>query len=153
MNNRPDRTLLRAALQIDESLRRSQDCPDVAQLPEAAWAHALDGQRRFQIASSRGWSGAARRMAQRLHTTLICLQTELDLQLRKLADQPTRPAVPTAAEIVRDLAALGDEFDEVTFDLRRRVVSVQTDTIILEGINLGPFEIRLSLVWTGVPLQ
>ena len=149
MTDRPDRILLRAALQIHESLYRSQERPHVVELPDSAWAHALDGQQRLQIARSRGWNGAVRQVVRRLQTTLMCLQTELDLQLRNLAEHPPRPAMPSVPEILGDLTALKDEFDDVEIDLQRRTVRVRTDPIVLEGINLGPFEIRLSWSWTG----
>ncbi|REJ86633.1 MAG: hypothetical protein DWQ34_27055 [Planctomycetota bacterium] len=152
MSNRPDRTLLRAALQIHDSLCQSQHGPHVVQLPESVWTHAVDGQRRLQIAQSRDWSGAVRTLVRRLQTTLVCLQTELDIQNRKLAEHPPRTAVPPVPEILGDLTALQDEFDDVEIDLRRRAVCARTDPVILEGINLGPFSVRLNWGWTGGPL-
>jgi hypothetical protein len=46
--------------------------------------------------------------------------------------------------MVRDLAALEEEFDGTEIDLRRRAVTVQSVPIVLEGVSLGPFRIRLE---------
>jgi hypothetical protein len=46
-------------------------------------------------------------------------------------------------EIFKDLVALSDEFEGVTIDGSSQTVSVTTDRIVLEEVDLGPFEIRL----------
>ena len=50
----------------------------------------------------------------------------------------------SASDIYRDILALDDEFEEVEIDLDEHELSVTTDRIVLEDIDLGPFEIRLD---------
>ena len=50
----------------------------------------------------------------------------------------------TAHDIYQDLVALRQEFEELDYDLRERRLSVVTEPIVLEGVYLGPFEIRLQ---------
>ena len=49
----------------------------------------------------------------------------------------------TVREIFGDLVALSDEFEGVTIDASNQTLSVTTEPIVLEEIDLGPFEIRL----------
>jgi hypothetical protein len=53
------------------------------------------------------------------------------------------PFAPVA-EIYRDLLALKQEFDSVSCDLRRGQLRVETEPIVLDGIELGRFEICLE---------
>ena len=69
--------------------------------------------------------------------------SELARQLEPSSSESTRASV---SEIYADLVALHDEFDEVSFDRQARTISVTTEPIELEGVHLGPFEIRLD--WT-----
>src|SRR6185369_16757988 len=47
-----------------------------------------------------------------------------------------------------DLVALRQEFEELDYDRRGRRLSVVTEPIVLAGVYLGPFEIRLQ--WAPV---
>ena len=53
------------------------------------------------------------------------------------------PAPPR--EIFRDLTALQEEFSEVECNLKRPTISVVTQEVTLEGVELGRFEIILDL--------
>jgi hypothetical protein len=53
-------------------------------------------------------------------------------------------AIPTQRDVFGDLLALDKEFDEVRIDLKRGMLSVVTEEIVLEGIALGRFEIVLD---------
>jgi hypothetical protein len=56
--------------------------------------------------------------------------------------------IPTQRELFEELLALQHEFDEVRLD-RKASLSVVTEPIILEGLDLGRFEISLDV--DGVP--
>src|SRR5262249_40832646 len=53
-------------------------------------------------------------------------------------------SVATASQIVSDLLALADEFEDVQLDLKEHTVGALTPGIELEGVHLGPFRIVLS---------
>ena len=53
----------------------------------------------------------------------------------------------SASDIYRDILALHDEFEEVEIDLDEHELSVTTDRIVLEDMNLGRFR---DSAWTGM---
>ncbi|MDP6722014.1 MAG: hypothetical protein QGF59_25320, partial [Pirellulaceae bacterium] len=53
--------------------------------------------------------------------------------------------IPTLREIVEEIVQLEDEFSEVDYSLKNRTLSVVTEPIELDGVYLGPFEIRLHV--------
>ena len=58
---------------------------------------------------------------------------------------PSRASlVPTAAQVYRDLEALQGEFEFVDIDPNARTVTVRTERIVLDDVDLGPF----AIVWT-----
>ena len=61
-------------------------------------------------------------------------------QLRSASPQ----TIPTQADLYRDLVALESEFEAVQCDPEEQTISVTTQPIVLEGIDLGRFQIRLS---------
>ena len=78
-------------------------------------------------------------LEQNLQLTILSLSNQLEI-LRK----PARTA-PTVSQLYAEIAALQEEFEHVTIDLRQRRLSVTTERIILEDLDLGPFEIQLEL--------
>ena len=78
-------------------------------------------------------------LEQSLQFTILSLSNQLEI-LRK----PER-TVPSVSQLYAEIAALQDEFENVSIDLRQRRLSVTTERIILEDLDLGPFEIRLEL--------
>ena len=77
------------------------------------------------------------------------MQAELAHLLSRLPAAPPYKKLTTVGDIYRDLLAVEDEFEEINFDRKRRWLSVTTEPIELEGIYLGPFEIRL--IWGPTP--
>ncbi len=61
------------------------------------------------------------------------------------ADQGVSESLATIDEIGEDLAYLEQAFAEFRIDPKRRVISATTGPIVLEGVELGPFSIDLSL--------
>ncbi len=51
-------------------------------------------------------------------------------------------------EIYDDLVHLEDEFDDVRIDRRNHMLTVRTESIELEGVDLGPFDIALH--WSDI---
>ena len=59
----------------------------------------------------------------------------------------------SATDVYHDLLALKGEFEEVEIDLEENDLSVTTDDIDLDGVCLGPFQIRLEWQQIGQASQ
>lgn len=135
------RTLSRAARAL--ARRRGDGEPPWA-ASNAAWNQVAAAARRAALARERGWIHAEAWARRCLQQRLLELRRAVDQSLAGLASMPASPAI---AEIVRDLAALAEEFPGARIDLARREAAVVTAPVTLEGVALGPFEIVLS--WAG----
>ncbi|HIQ20511.1 MAG TPA: hypothetical protein EYH34_04635 [Planctomycetes bacterium] len=142
------RTALRASIRIREQLGRfGWRRFDFAPL-ETAWTECRRLIRQWTKARRRSWYFAARRLENQLAYTAskcrFCLE-QIELELQQ-ADPEEKLA--GSRDIFQDLLALEKEFAAVEIDLRRAQVSVTTEEILLDGLNLGPFRIVFS--WEGV---
>ncbi len=99
---------------------------------------------RWSSLQQRGWTKAAAIVCERLDDDLADLIHQLGTLRREINLSPPITIVASLPSIMADLRALHDEFDEVSIDLRRRMISVTTEPIILEGVELGPFAIEWS---------
>ena len=139
--SRSNTYLARAAIAIRAAAAGNPARPTSAELPRTAWQYCDDLVRKIRRAIERGWYLAAAELAFNLRYEVARLRAELgelDQQFTTSADH-----VVSATEIYRDLMALGDEFSEWSCDRATKTLSVTTAPIELEGIYLGPFEIRL----------
>ncbi len=138
------RTALRVALQIERvRAQRAGPKPRLTHWPGAEWDHCRRLFLLLDIAHRRSWSAAAKRMTERLEREVRTLRLRLD-QLTASADSAieNRP-LPDLRTIHAEVMAVFDEFEHVTCDLRARTISVTTEPIVLEEVELGRFEIRL----------
>lgn len=127
----------RAALRIAAALANVRPAVPFA-LPHAAW---LDVGRRlthYQHAVACSWPRAATAVREQLHTRLRWLATDLQTVLDDLASIGTETP-PTVPFLVAELAALEHEFPNVTLDLAASTLTVRTEPIVLESLELGPF--------------
>jgi hypothetical protein len=113
-------------------------------LPGSTWQALLCRQRQIELAASRGWSRVASRLLGELPQQLDRFQWELTAVRNAVARDPCPAAVPSPVEIYRDLVALRREFAQAEIDLRGRAIEVTTDRIVLDGIGLGCFQVRLE---------
>lgn len=136
---------LRAAAMIHARLRRSDQRFCAASLPADSWRNILKLTGQIDCAQDRGWRLAAHRQVTVLLEELEALQGSI----AKLADQlreHTRPrTIASPLEIYRDLAALSTEFRGLGCGLEEKLISLTTEPIVLEGIPLGQFQIRLDI--------
>jgi len=115
-------------------------------LPETSWRECQQQIRLQDLAARHHWLEAERQLRFRLHQAV----TECRRQLHELcsqletSDAPKRPA--TLGDLVADLLALEREFGNRQIDLRCSVLSVETEPIVLEGVDLGRF--RIALDWS-----
>jgi hypothetical protein len=76
---------------------------------------------------------------------LGAVQSELTALHAQLTSVIGTDSVASAHDVYRDLAALEEEFECLDFDCRHGWLSVTTEPLELQGIYLGPFEVRLEL--------
>jgi hypothetical protein len=141
---RRNRQLERAAARLHEHFGARQGDVPVLELPSGVWTECHCVLEQTAKAKAHGWINAARRTQQRLGPALQTLLDRLTA-LRQAAHEPhTHKYRPGLADIYRDLFALQDEFVDVQYDRRRDQLSVTTEEIVFDALNLGPFEIVLE---------
>lgn len=132
------RQLWRAAVAIQEQYHRP--CP-VVSLPAAEWSAANELQRLIAKARLSGWDAAADRLTGRLQLRLEAIQSSIVHNLGKLDRRQTDVS---PAEIHSDLVALQTEFPDVQCDFKHRLLTVTVDSVWLEDVNFGTFQIALD---------
>jgi hypothetical protein len=140
---RNQRLALRASAAIHEALAEAMHSAPGDELPEAAWQCCQRLSRQIQTAARQRWYRAADRLQDHLRYSLAELRRQVDQIFCRL-DAPGGPGkTATRHDIFRDLVTLENEFDEVDLCLKECKVSDITEAIVLEGIDLGRFEIEL----------
>ena len=139
-----DRTILRAAVLIREQLA-GRNLRDLSRcMPEYSWAAAVRLRRQIVQAQERGWHRAAGRLMEDLRSTIRRCQTDLEIALHTIESGVPASCTTSATEIFKDITALHEEFEEVEIGMAEHELCVTTDAIVLEGIDLGRFQIRLD---------
>ncbi|MHA2069553.1 MAG: hypothetical protein ACXABY_34755 [Candidatus Thorarchaeota archaeon] len=101
----------------------------------------------FYAAVNRGWFRSAEKIKARVNRNLCDFSYRLQ-QFKNLADSD-EIKLPKLADIFADLLQIEDEFGELNFDRNAKTVSVITDPVILDGLALGTFEVRLLVDQIG----
>lgn len=139
-----NRTTLCAAMLIHVQLAQ-HGVQDISRcLSEYSWTAAARLRRQIGQARRRNWHRAAARLVGDLRTTLYRCQRELETALHTIESSTSVQHTASVAEVYQDIAALQEEFEEVEIDVAEHEVCVTTDAIVLEGIDLGRFQIRLN---------
>ena len=134
--------LWRLAVRIEAAYEQSRRRRTPETVPWCAWQNLSDALRRRDKAERRGWRQARRIEQDRLTRDLEHLLSELRT-LRGALQTRQAQRLPPAGEIYAELAAAEEEFG--TVDVHDDELFVTTEAIHLEGISLGPFELRLNL--------
>ena len=134
--------LWRTALRIEAAYRRHRGTPPPLDAPWYAWQQLINTCRLAIMANLRGWRHARLRQHEQLGRDLDHLLGELRA-LRSSLERRQRDRLPLAGELYAELVAAEEEFGAVAVDDFELYVT--TEPITLEGIFLGPFEIRLNL--------
>lgn len=140
-----DRSQWRAAERIVEALLALRAAPTLSRFPDQQ-IHTLHRLRqRWHQAIRRGWlvAAAATKDTWELHLRWLIN----DLTACRTYTPPATALTPTTAQVYRDLLALHDEFELVDVDPQTQTVTVHTDRIVLQDLDLGPF----ALVWNWSP--
>ncbi len=117
-------------------------------LRRASWTEL--GERFDQIRSMRrlidkaedfGWLLAASRLGR----CVPGVQRALESALKEWKDrsQSDPASLPPLRELLAELRQLDDEFGGISIDWKRQYLAVKSDSIILDGMNLGAFALRL----------
>jgi hypothetical protein len=140
---RTKNSLARLAVAIRTTLADGHTRLPCVTLPRSAWQYCDKYLRQISRARERGWYLAAANLERDLRYDVAQVRAELIDIEQQLANAPPTDKMVSAAEVYQDLVALGEEFTDWSYDRANRTLSVTTSPIELEGIHLGPFEIRL----------
>ena len=139
-----DKTTLRAARLIRQQLAERWRAPGCATFPDGFWHTLHRLVRQIDIARQRSWHAAARQRTEDLRHEVEYCRQRLGEFARQLQQQAIPKALPTEADIFREITAVHDEFSEVEIDLRSGEISITTEPIVLHDIELGRFQVRLD---------
>ena len=112
-------------------------------LPETAWHELHRAHGRLQLAIERCWTHAATQLRWEIQHSLSYLIRLLEESRRSMATHEGPQRLCTPRDVHRELVALQSEFEDVKLDLKTHTLTVATDEIVLEHVNLGRFEIVL----------
>ena len=143
---RPVRELLRLALRLHATYQ--QRLIKDAQNQQADWERLerryeeVKRQRQLiEKARAHGWHLAARKQEEDFSGALrACAESVTDMGQQWFAEPDP---IPRPADLHAELNHLHEEFDDVRIDGKKKTVAIQTKSIVLEGIALGPFLLRL----------
>ena len=138
---RYDKAAWLAAVAIHQRLLQG---PCVLALPRCTWQELDKLHRQIRHADRHGWHAARRRLLESLQLCAQRLEGHLERLLVEVHREAAQSAPQSTAEIYRDILALKQDYPEVVVDPEHQELVVATEEIVLEGINLGPFEIRLD---------
>jgi hypothetical protein len=97
----------------------------------------------FSRAIEKGWLTGADNIKSRINRNLndfsCCLQ-----RFKELANAD-ETVLPKLSDIYAELSQIEQEFSGIKYDPDEKAISIITEPITLEGIHLGPFEVKLSI--------
>ena len=97
----------------------------------------------FYAAVERRWFGTAEKIRSRVDRNL----SDFSYHFHRFKDfvSSDKTKLPKPSDIFAELSQIDLELGEYQFDLKGKTISVITDSITLDGISFGPFEIKLFL--------
>lgn len=134
--------LWRTAQRIEAAYRRCRSCSALNDAPWHTWQRLVDSLQLRAKAERRGWKQARKITHEYVVRDLERLTSELR-GLRSSVERHGRDVLPNVGDLYAELIAAEEEFGGVAIDDFE--IYVTTDPVTLEGIYLGPFEIRLNL--------
>ena len=121
------------------------------ELPVSSWDCCARLVRQSRRAQLRGWNLARATLLTELRRTLPSVQHELATIYQRLPNPIATQHYPPIRDVHRDIVTLEEEFEELNYEMAARWLSVTTESIELEGVYLGPFEIQLRWGSTHLP--
>ena len=136
------RRLIRTARLVQRAYENRSEISAVPALPQEAWLDVQRSRDRFETARRREWSGACAAARRSLIADLDYLVGQLENRLL-VVRKAERNDVPTLRTLYEELAAADAEFEGLEFT--DGALQVTTESIVLEDIRLGRFQISLKL--------
>ncbi len=137
-----NRSAWQAACFIHSELIRNQQT--VPSLPELTWASLETVLRKIRKADMAGWEAAGRMLRTQFIRLLPLVRKQLSESEAEL-EASLKPILRSSVkEIYVDLCSLPDEFESPEINLEGSEITVITEAICLEGVELGRFQIRLN---------
>lgn len=99
--------------------------------------------RKLGLSLSRNWLFAAEKYRTRVNRLLNDIPYTIS-RIKQLTDEPKKD-LPKLSQIIEELNQLEDEFSGLDYDKEHCVLSVEIESITLDDIYLGPFQIRLHI--------
>lgn len=115
------------------------------QLPTTFWDQLNRRCQQVQLARSHHLPGATRQCERRLSEEIKHLIPALSVQAERLTRRLEQKPIPSLSLLYEELCSLFAEFEHVEFDLKYYQITVRTESISLEEIDLGSFDICLDL--------
>jgi hypothetical protein len=137
-----EKLVFQAAELIRDQYWRLHQGPATVTLPAEYWAKAQTLVGQIERIAQRGWQGAVVQLRRDLELELEYCRDRLDRVINIL--QTPLPPVPSLADLYQEISSLSQEFENWQIDIKNHELAVTTEPIVLEGIRLGAFEIRLD---------
>jgi hypothetical protein len=139
-----DRLLIKAAVRIHDGYTLRRPAPTLPEPPGYLLAELNQLRHQQQLADRKRLHAASRAVGTRYADELESLARRCQ-DLATLSRQLSTPAaVPSLHMLYEELCGLRAEFDDVEINLRAETLAVRTGRIVLEEVDLGPFEIRFD---------
>ena len=144
--------MIKIALMIQEQLHllqgyRLREAQRLIHVVSTNLEKLQTGQGHLERCAHRSWYGAAARLTSQMENSLRDLPYSVEQALQMIFN--IKRQQPSLRHLFEEMAQLQDEFGRIGCNLQERTVSVFTDSIELEGIYLGDFEIRLEISKLG----
>jgi hypothetical protein len=111
------------------------------------FGHVQSIRRKLGLAVALSWYAAADKTASGI--TQVLRDIPYHIAEVEQACQQCITKAPTLGDVVGELKQLQDEFDQVKYDPKCQTLSVTTDSIELEEVQLGEFEVILEISRLG----
>jgi hypothetical protein len=132
----------RAAVAVHERLCLPENLPSLS-LPIESWQECQRLVRLIEKARHENLSAAVSRMEADLAAAIQRVTGPLHDYERAAASTKSRGR-STIRDVLADLHALASEFDDFSISVNRHLITVRTDAVVLESVDLGRFEIVLN---------
>ena len=139
-----NKTLLRISCLLHSALCRPVLKYPAVPLPVRSWSDCLRLSHSLELCAAHGWNIAGSRRKRDLVNELDSLQQAIERLSCQLQEELRQRPFASDSDLYRDLVALAEEFAAVEYRGAEKLLCATTAPITLEGIDLGPFEIRLA---------
>ena len=138
-NRRRDQ--FRLADSICTALRQAGHERPLPMFPDSAWQVVVTWRRNLEFVQNRQWRGAVVECRKELDAALHELIDQANTARQRLQETDDHPADTRLRDVYEELVALDAEFGDVEWDFREQKLSVITESIELDDMDLGPFKI------------